>query len=77
MFQISGMNKTMVALKIFYFLYTLYTAHLTEEIHAFARNLDSEAPLHLDIRRSHVLFDAMREAKKKKFTTSKMVQVNA
>ena len=59
------------------FFTTLYCIHrtLAQEVDVFARDLDSEVPLHLDISRSYVLFDAMREAKKKRFTTTKMVQV--
>lgn len=48
---------------------------LAQEVHALARTLDDEVTLHLDIRRSHVLVDALREAKKKKFSPAKMVQV--
>ena len=48
---------------------------LAQEVHAVARDLERVVPLHLDIRRDHVLIDAMREAKNNKFTPTKMIQV--
>ena len=49
---------------------------LAEELQELATKLQNDPPLQIDVRRSHVLEDSMREAKKKKFTVSREVQVN-
>ena len=48
---------------------------LAHEVNELAATVNTEVVLQLDIRRSHVLSDAMREARKGKFSVTKMVQV--
>ena len=49
---------------------------MAAEVEKIANKIESEPPLQIDVRRSHVLEDSMREAKKKKFTVFKKLKAS-
>ena len=49
---------------------------MAAEVEKIAYIIESEPPLQIDVRRTHVLEDSMREAKKKKFTVFKKLQTS-
>lgn len=51
-------------------------ASLPDAIQKLQRSINMDSPLVLEVRRSHIVKDALREARKLKFTTTKLAKVS-